>query len=267
MRSKAVCSLLFGVVCTIMCSVVGLTPANASSAWVSDGAGWRGHGSAFLPGGTFVGDADSGSDCPGCSWEVDPVCELTGPHNCQEAFGCPPGQPFVLIRVTDPAAGVAGVVGSQCLPPGEPISVEEIGQFVQDRVRQQTPQPDPNFQPRGQTLTMLPTIFWTEQPQTIDRSDVLAGLSVHFTAIASWYWNWGDGSRPRVTHSPGSPWPRPSLTHTFRRAGRYPVSTRTTWDATFWVNGVGPFAPSGPPVTQQASFVVPVREARAVLVK
>ena len=57
-----------------------------------------------------------------------------------------------------------------------------------------------------------------------------------------------------------------AVTHTYRRPGSKVVTIKTTWEAEYSVNGVGPFPVSGDPVEQIATLRVPVKEARAVLI-
>lgn len=266
MRALAVRTLL-AMLMTAQLLLAAGAPVQAAAQWQGSDGGWRGTGAAFLPGGTYIGDTPgSGDNCAGCSWEAMPVCELTGPNNCQDSFGCPAGQPFVLIRLTSPALGMTVTVGSECLRQGEPLSVAEAEQWVQSAVRQSAPELTIGTQPRPRTLTNLPTIFWTTQPQSIERGDSLAGHAVTFRANAQWHWRWGDGSQGRTTSVPGSPWPNHTLSHIYRRPGEVNVAVTTRWNVVFWVNGVGPFSVTGEPVTQTQTQRVQVQEARAVLV-
>lgn len=128
------------------------------------------------------------------------------------------------------------------------------------------PKADPGFQPRKNAITQVPTIFWSGQARDVQRSDVIAGIPVNFQASAKWSWSWGDGSKGKETTKPGRAWPATDITHTYRRPGTFRVGVTTTWEASYEVNGVGPFAVGGDPVTQQNSFAVNVKEARAVLI-
>jgi hypothetical protein len=54
---------------------------------------------------------------------------------------------------------------------------------------------------------------------------------------------------------------------TYETRGTRDVSLTTYWKATFTVDGDGPYAVPGPEISKTAEpLVVPVREARAVLV-
>lgn len=65
---------------------------------------------------------------------------------------------------------------------------------------------------------------------------------------------------------PGGPWPDVDVAHAYATAGRFTVRVTTIWQGQFWVDGAGPFAVDGVPVTQRALLVVPVRPAHAELV-
>jgi len=243
---------------------VGNVSAKEGPSWSRGGSGWSGSGTVFLPGGTHHGSSSSSSDCPGCSWELIPICDLDGPKSCTVLHDCPVGKPFVAILLRSPATG-AKFVGGQCLF-GDPISSADLGRLIASRLRQEAPTAQPGFQPRTAALTSLPTIFRAGQPGVITRSESIAGIPVQFRATARWRWTWGDGSKSTATTKPGGTWPDMSLTHTFRRPGARSVTVRTLWDAEFTVDGDGPFAVEGGPIEQERTISVPVREARAVLI-
>ena len=80
-----------------------------------------------------------------------------------------------------------------------------------------------------------------------------------------WHWDFGDGSAGDFT-DPGGPYPDRAVTHSYGWAQTFRVTVTATWSAQFWVDGVGPFAVAGPPITQTAPLALPVQQARAVLV-
>ena len=247
---------------------LSLSPAAASqdsySKWSSGGTGWKGTGVAFLPGGKQVGQSPDSDDCPGCTWELVVVCSVEGERSCAVSYGCAPGRPFVLIVIDDPGLGRI-TVGAQCMN-SDPITAEQMGAMVTERVRQAAPVARPRFQPNESALTALPTNFRSGQPSSVSRSESIAGMSVDFEARAGWRWTWGDGTAPLSTNEPGGSWPKMTVTHTFRKPGSARVTLRTSWTAEYWVNGAGPFAVGGGPIEQSASLTVPVKEARSVLI-
>lgn len=238
--------------------------AAAGPAWSAAGSGWSGTGTIFLPGGRHVGPGDGSNDCPGCWWDINVVCDIEGPSSCANIFGCAPGRPYVLIALTNPGAGTV-TVEPQCMN-SDPITAEQMGAMVTERVRQAAPVARPRFQPNESALTALPTNFRSGQPSSVSRSESIAGMSVDFEARAGWRWTWGDGTAPLSTNEPGGSWPKMTVTHTFRKPGSTRVTLRTSWTAEYWVNGAGPFAVGGGPIEQSASLTVPVKEARSVLI-
>lgn len=258
------CVVIGLVVVGLMAWSFGSASAKEGPSWSRGGSGWAGSGTVFLSGGRHVGSSSGSADCPGCSWEVIPICDYEGPEACSILHDCPPGRPFVLIVVRAPNAA-PNFAGGQCLN-SDPVSAADLGRMVAQRVRQEAPSADPAFQPRTAALTALPTIFRSGQPSEIRRSETIAGIPVDFRARARWLWTWGDGTRSTSTSSPGGSWPTMAVTHTYRRPGSKVVTIKTTWEAEYSVNGVGPFPVSGDPVEQIATLRVPVKEARAVLI-
>ena len=240
------------------------SPASAAVSWSNAGGGWSGVGTVFLPGGRHVGPSRGTPDCPGCSWNLIPVCDLEGEKSCANLYGCEAGRPFVLVTFSEPGSGQTPA-GAQCMN-SDPITAEQMGTMVTERVRQAAPVARPRFQPNESALTALPTNFRSGQPSSVSRSESIAGMSVDFEARAGWRWTWGDGTAPLSTNEPGGSWPKRTVTHTVREPGSARVTLRTSWTAEYWVNGAGPFAVGGGPIEQSASLTVPVKEARSVLI-
>ncbi len=233
--------------------------------WSSGTSRWSGSGTAFIPGGSFVGPPNAQNDpCPGCSWSVHPMCEV-GDQVCHDRYGCGPDSEFVLIFFGR-SGQTPELLGGECIS-GAPVSAEVLSSAVTDRVRQSAPTAQIRFQPSSSALTSVPTIFRTGQEQSLRRSDSISGIPVDFHAVARWRWSWGDGSAGLRTSSPGGRWPDTSVAHTYRKPGTYRAVLTTVWTATFTVNGRGPLPVSGGPIVQQTATRVPVVEARALLVE
>jgi hypothetical protein len=232
-------------------------------AWSSGGAGWSGSGSAFMPGGSFVGPPKAPNDpCPGCSWSVYPICKQ-GDSACRQRYACGAGSEYSLVFFGRGGATPA-LLGGQCVG-GAPVSVHTLGQLVAQRVEEIAPKARIGFQPASTALTSVPTVFQAGQKQTVQRSEIIAGIPVDFEAVARWRWTWGDGSTT-TTNRPGGRWPDMSLTHTYRLPGDFTVGLRTTWTATYTVNGRGPLPVTGGPIVLKSTMKVPVAQARALLV-
>jgi hypothetical protein len=232
--------------------------------WSSGGTTWSGSGTAFMPGGSFVGPPDAPNDpCPDCSWKVISVCN-PGDAQCHKLHGCSANSEYSLVFFGRGSA-TPDLLGAECVG-GAPISAQTLGRLVGERVRQVAPEAHIAFQPTSTALTALPTVFRTGQEQTIRRSESIAGIPVDFEATARWQWSWGDGSSPTTTSKPGGRWPDTSVTHTYRKPGKFRVALKATWTATYTVNGRGPLPVTGGPVVMEATLMVPVAQARSLLV-
>lgn len=253
------------VLALAVATVLSTTPAHADlgfTGWRTGDSGWSGKGVAFFPGGSYVGGGPgSSSDC--CAWKVSYVCEAGPDGTGCAAQGCPTGQNLAsLINL----AHEYNVYPLKCIDPGEPKSEQEISAYTGNRIKEIAPKASPGFQPRETAVTQIPTIFWSGQDERIQRSDSFVGIPVDFDAVASWTWDWGDGTSELRTHESGQQWPDADVKHTYRKPGKFRVTLTTTWDASFSVSGVGPFPVTGDPVTQTTSFTITVKEARAVLI-
>lgn len=232
--------------------------------WSSGGTSWSGSGTAFMPGGSFVGPPDAPNDpCPDCSWSVYPMCHASD-TKCREAYGCGANSEYSMVFFGRGNATPV-LLGGQCVG-GAPVSTQTLGKLVAQRVREIAPEAKIAFQPTSTALTSLPTVFRTGQEQTIRRSESIAGIPVDFEAIARWQWSWGDGSSPTTTSKPGGRWPDTSVTHTYRKPGKFGVVLRATWTATYTVNGRGPLPVTGGPIVVESTLKVPVAQARSLLV-
>lgn len=80
-------------------------------------------------------------------------------------------------------------------------------------------------------------------PQVFERD--LLGMSITFRATPVHYlWDFGDGSPPLETSSPGRPYPDQDVTHVYTSAADgVEVSLTTTWEGSFQINGGGTWLP------------------------
>jgi hypothetical protein len=189
---------------------------------------------------------------------------------CQGATESCTGADEVYYRVYFRPSATAPwqLVDSVCLGPGErPASVADVGELVRERVVNLLPSADPSFQPADGGIVNLPTIFAAGEPDRVEVEpfDVL-GFSVTVTATAEWQWTFDEGVM-RTFDVPGGAYPDDSVSYEYATTGDRSVSVTTSWTAEFTVDGQGPFAVPGPPITKTAGPVtVPVREARSQLV-
>jgi hypothetical protein len=177
--------------------------------------------------------------------------------------------PAILYRVYMRHAGEPWVLlGTTCLGPGEkPTSVADVGEIVHERVINYLPNASPSFQPAEGGLVNLPTIFASGEPATMQTEpfDVL-GFSIVVTAKARWEWTFDHGVMKPFAQ-PGGVYPNDDVAYTYADPGGRKVSVTTYWDASFTVDGDGPFQVPGPEISKTAGpITVPVRQARSELV-
>jgi hypothetical protein len=211
------------------------------------------------------------ASCQDCQWTISPACIANGPSDdamCQgAATACT--APAVRYRVYLRHPGEPWqLVDTICLGPDQkPASVADVGRLVRERVVNLLPNAAPTFQPADGGLVNLPTLFAAGEPKTFTtRSFDVLGFTVVVTATAHWDWTF----EPGVTQGfdvPGGGYPDTDVSYTYADPGTRGVVLTTSWDATFTVDGDGPFQVPGPQITKTAGPVpVPVREAHSVLV-
>lgn len=239
-----------------------------------DDAAYVGSGGLLLPADSFTGsDADrsDAATCPECRWALVPMCRGDGQAGGVACGGaatsCPPGEFRRIVLLLRPSDTEWNEVGLVCLVAGEPTTIDDVADQLSDVVIEEVPPLQPTFQPRGGTLIGLPAVFATGQPATLgERRFNVVGFEIVLNGRASWAWQFGDGGT-LTTDQPGGDWPDTTVSHSYRRAGGYPVSLSSTWEAWFTVDGLGPWPVGGDPVVQtDNSLTVSVVEARAELV-
>lgn len=183
------------------------------------------------------------------------------------AASCPPGEFRRIVLLLRPGDTEWREVGLVCLVGGAPTTVDDVAQQLSDVVVEDVPPLEPIYQPKGGTLIGLPAVFASGQPASLgERRFTLVGFEIVLNGRASWTWDFGDGEAV-TTDKPGGAWPDTAVSHAYPRAGSYPVSVSSTWDAWFTVDGMGPWPVGGAPVVQaEGPLTVSVVEARAELV-
>jgi len=239
-----------------------------------DDAEYVGTGGLLLPGDSFTGTGDdrtAAATCEGCRWALLPMCRGEGRAGGVEcgpaASSCPPGEFRRIVMLLRPGTATWEVIGLVCLSPAGPTTVDDVSARLHDVVIEDVPPLDPQIQPKGGTLVQLPALFASGQPVRLgERSFSLVGFDIVLRGQATWTWEFGDGSS-LVTQDPGGGWPDDSVSHVYERSGDFAPSVTTEWRAWFTVDGMGPFAVVGDPVTQTSGpLTLPVYQARAELV-
>ena len=253
---------------------------------VAGQCGWRCHvgpgahpdpdsyvGSLLLPPDTS--SADSGlvgeaAHCPGCMWRLSPACRTNTPDpelDClNAAASCPPPALLTALWLRRPPEIAMRRVGLFCRRPDQPLTPEQYVPGVRDQFIKLLPVLDVTYQPVGRGIVNLPTLFATNQPMDLGHPTfTLGGHPIGLTATASWHLDFGDG-RVGDFARPGGAYPDQDIAHPYRGPGTYRVTVTTSWVGEFTVDGLGPFPVTGPDVVQREVVVVPVKQARAVLV-
>ena len=245
------------------------------------GEGNQDNGSVVTTGIQFPGvseDSDLGratseaAHCTDCQWTISPACLANGPEDDALCLGATIAcdAPAILYRVymRHGDDGAWEFKGSTCLGPGDkPASASDVGQIVRERVETYLPDAAPSFQPAEGGLVNLPTLFASGEPESITTEpfDVL-GFTVVVTAKARWVWEFDSG----VTQDfdkPGGAYPNDDVAFTYQDAGTRDVTVTTYWDASFTIDGAGPYQVPGPEISKTAGpMTVPVREAQSELV-
>ncbi|WP_413452173.1 PKD domain-containing protein [Georgenia phoenicis] len=103
-------------------------------------------------------------------------------------------------------------------------------------------------------LVNAETVVFTDAAEHVLTTQLL-GRDVELRVVPVRYtWDFGEGSDPVVGTDPGAPWPDHTVSHTYRAAGEARVTLSTEWDASFRVEGAGPWLPvTGRPVTVATS--------------
>lgn len=239
---------------------------------VGDDPGDRfvGSGGLVLPG--TVGDDTRRrvATCAGCRWRLADPCASSGDAGARAACmsvtrGCARSAQLLRVWISDDAGATWRDLGLICLPPGGPVTVEQVGSLVEDDFERAVPATGLVHQPRRGVLPSLPVVFHSTQPSGLPPSEhVINGVAVLLYPRPTWTWDFGDGS-VMTTSVPGSFYPDFTVSHAYARGGSMRVQVTTTWNASYTIDGIGPFQVSSP-VIQTARTTLTVGQARAVLV-
>ena len=208
--------------------------------------------------------------CAGCRWRLADPCAESGDPGAHAACasvtrGCARSAQLLRVWHSDDGGATWQDLGLVCIPPSGPVTVADVGSSVSEVFERVIPPNGLIHQPGKGVLPYLPVVFNSTQPSGLPPSEhVINGVSVTLYPRPSWTWEFGDGSTLR-TSIPGSTYPDLAVSHTYSRGGRMQVRVTTTWSARYMIDDLGPFQVALP-VTQVAEVVLPVGQARAVLV-
>lgn len=225
----------------------------------------------------FVGSGDTGShsdgsasgsqhSCAHCTWMAADPCSLdSNAIGCGRlTAACPAGQEQRRMWFSLDYGLTWFDRGLECVGASSEASIDSAGQALHETFARAVPQARISSQPSQGLLPQVPTLFDSGQPVALAPSRHRIGsLAIVLAPIAHWHWDFGDGGR-LDTQSAGSRYPDRTVSHVYRKAGVFQVRLRTTWTATYTVDGQGPFAVEGP-VIQFAATRIEVGQGRAVL--
>lgn len=229
---------------------------------------YRGTGGLLLPS-SYSGTGKSRQaigSCLDCIWRYTVYCDASSAVLCAHAVStCSSGQ--IRYRVWFGKVNeLEKMVGSVCWGVGKPATRRDFETQMASSVLRYVPALKPGVAPGGSTYTSVPIMVWSRQPAVFKPAAMyLSGNRVQIRATAMWQWLWGDGSA-QWSASPGAQFPKHTISHQYRKAGRYKVQVRTVWRATYEVPGIGSFSTQGELINQNAQFSMIVRSGRAVLV-
>lgn len=239
---------------------------------VGDDPGDRfvGSGGLVLPGSIGDDTRRRVATCAGCRWRLADPCAASGDDGAHAACmsvtrGCARSAQLLRVWISDDAGATWRDLGLICLPPGGPVTVEQVGSSVAEEFERAVPATGLVHQPRRGVLPTLPVVFHSTQPSALPPSEhVINGVAVMLYPRPTWTWDFGDGS-VMTTSVPGSSYPDFTVSHAYVRGGNMRVQVTTTWNAAYTIDGIGPFQVSSP-VIQTARTTLIVGQARAVLV-
>lgn len=246
------------------------TPAAASTFSGDDESdAFIGTGGLILPGSVDSHTRNEVARCEGCRWRLTTPCIEEQSGNAFDASapcgsvtrGCPAARRTLRAWFAPPQLPWRDL-GIVCIE--HVVTVGDVSREVRESVEHSVPELRPTAEPDTGAVVQLPLLWASHQSSDpLERNDLLESLPTRLVAAPSWQWDFGDGSVLQTSEG-GCAYPCMDVAHTFRQAGDYQVSVRTTWQARFWVDGLGPFEVADP-VTQVRSLTVHVGEGRALL--
>lgn len=248
----------------LVAMILGVSPAGADVVGDDDNDQYVGTGAVLLPGGVAPSAQQSAAECEDCRWRLTNPCTSFTSTVCAPipAFCTDPQVPkrVWFARGDDPWRDIGVIcVGSSGL-----LTLAKARAAIQDEFRESLPSLNPKAQPKQGILPRIPVIFRSGQTPPGASVHYLLGRRFVLDPTPRWRWRFGDGTVMNTT-KPGSKWPKTDIAHPYASAGTRTVRVRTTWTATFTVDGLGPF-PVEETITQNDTVDIEVGEARAVLV-
>jgi len=256
------------IVLVLLC---GLAPVHATAQAVDisgDDASDQFVGSGSSAGSSGGGASPSrpGRGCSHCIvMASDPCSSQYNTIGCGRVTeGCPAGQEQRRMWYSPDDGHSWEDLGLRCVGGRPEARIDPVAQQVHDAFARAVPPAHITVQPSQGILPQVPTLFDSGQPAALDPSaHMLGGVQVILRPVARWHWDFGDGAS-LDTQSPGSRFPDLTVSHIYRTSGGATIRLRTTWTASYTLDGAGPFLVDGA-ITQESSLRIEVGQGRAVL--
>ena len=257
------------VIASLFCSVITKPAFATQVVGNNESAAYIGTGGLLLPN-SFSGGGDTKTavaNCTGCTWAYTVFCMYDAEGLCAHSVNsCPAGEVKYRVWFGSTISSLS-VIGSVCWGSGKPPTRTDVENRISEMVITYVPKLEVFTAPPDGSLTVIPVIAWVNQEREFNPSSFqLVGRQVSIHAFANWRWIWGDG-QVEWKSVPGSPYPSRQITHLYRSPGGYDLNVTTFWQASYEIEGIGSFATGGEVLTQSATKVLLIKQARSVLVK
>jgi PKD domain len=138
-----------------------------------------------------------------------------------------------------------------------PKEVAEVN--LADQISQLLPMRHIYIQPANGVIAQLPTYFWTDTNPLFTTATKILGISVGVTLDPTFLWQFGDGSS-FITTQPGAELPDKTITHVYKKAGRFTCTLTVSWLGN-WNAGGYSYPVTGGAIIQSYSTIVTVAPA------
>jgi hypothetical protein len=142
-----------------------------------------------------------------------------------------------------------------------PLAVAAVN--LADQISQLLPLRNIYVQPPRGAIAAIPTYFWTDTNSLFNTTTEILGVAVGVTLNPTFTWNFGDGSSITLDH-PGGPLPDKTVSHVYKRAGRFLVTLNISWLGS-WAAGAYSYPVVGGAIIQSYSTQLTVAPAPTLL--
>lgn len=248
-------------IAAMMLVVVFMNPAAADTGVVGDDEtdSYVGVGSLLLAR-TWTGtsrDRVAIARCDGCRWVVVRSCRSDHALcHWEQLPACPAGTVRFDVSFATSTISPLRFRGTTCIGAGGPPTQKRVQEFAQQQARERLPALAPRML-SAVAVTRTSSRFTSGAPTSMVFDLRVLGQPVRISAAATVTWRWSDGVTLRTT--------APTVARSWVRSGHVRATATAVWNASYSVDGLGPFRVTQS-IHQEGFLVVPVLRARAVLV-